>query len=614
MVLLLLFFVTGAAIASSTSPPRQLRRAASDDPANNGNGNNNNNNIIIRNLQTNQEQQQQALEQARNQWAWTTQQGLPFNYTYLLTERNGDARNIPLYVDVRENMGESMVTNVAPEFLFADGPDYNPDDYLTFDGFFDLIQSAIEEEEGGDTGVTVAVAYNDEYGYPTRITLAPQSGVGETIVYQIDEVILYSLLRREFDFYQTKWNELEVSDYDYEIQAFCFCTEDSVRPRLIQVRNGAIVSVVNTVTGDSSQFLDSFPSIPEMFDRIEEALLEFAPAIGVTYHEVYGHPESYSIDVDRQIADEEISYRVNFLDIRRFTPEQAALDAAMATWESHGLTHYSFGYQNRCFCREDYTAPLLVYVQDGAVTGTTRRDGGGAVLPEVAAYVPTMEGIFALIQEGINLNAASVDVIYDSTYGYPTSMYIDYSEFIADEEARLVVDYLGSISTWQSSLDAARTKLLQAGLENYVYVYQRSCECKDDVTAPKEVTVLSGAVTSIDGIDPPADSRIPTLLGLLDIIQEGIDSNAFSITVQYDPGYGYPSRINIDYDENTADEELIVSATLSDESVVVLPPTESPTTAAPIIVVPPPRRFPFCPGSIGHVFPWFCFRYRRGNA
>ena len=39
------------------------------------------------------------------------------------------------------------------------------------------------------------------------------------------------------------------------------------------------------------------------------------------------------------------------------------------------------------------------------------------------------------------------------------------------------------------------------------------------------------------------------------MIKDAIATNASSLTVKYDPKLGYPTQINIDYDQQMADEE-----------------------------------------------------------
>jgi len=595
--------------ASSASPSdSRLRRkpVASDELANHNNDNIDIDKSIVdtqpgRHLQTTGKQQQEALDQARNQWSFTSW-NMPMNYTYRLKESDSDDTNtniIPLYVDVRDG----RVTNVQPEFLFDDGMAmYDPLNYYTVDEYFALIQRAlVTSEENNPGALTANATYDERYGYPTSIRLDERASGGSEIVYEISEVVLYTVLQRDLDRYQRNWIELEATDYDYEIQAICFCTENFLRPQLIQVRDGAIVSVTDATTGGPSAYFDAFPTVDEIFDGLQNGIAGFAHFVNAEYDNVYSYPLTANVNANRQIADAGTFYRINYLDIRRFTPEQEALDAAMELWDTQGLTRYVIGYQNRCFCSPEYTARLLIDVREGVVTGVRKRDErNGSVLAEVAESVPTVDGIFDTIQQGINLNAPVVSVEYDPIYGYPTSMYIDYSELIADEEASLVVDFLAPVSAWQTALDDAKLKWEESSIDSYVYTFRRSCECLDSETEPKEITVTGNVVTAIDGVAPPTtmtNSRIPTLFGMFDIIQAGIDANAVRVDVEYDSVYGYPLSVFIDYDENTADEEDNFFATLSEESITD-PPDPGPGRG--------PRNPFFCRGSTAMWFPRLC--------
>ena len=80
--------------------------------------------------------------------------------------------------------------------------------------------------------------------------------------------------------------------------------------------------------------------------------------------------------------------------------------------------------------------------------------------------------------------------------------------------------------------------------------------------------VVDNTVVAIDG--NPAESvreslNLPTLDGLFANIQDGINANAFRVSVTYDEQYGYPKSIGIDYEEMMADEEYFVTAKLEVE-------------------------------------------------
>eukprot|EP00980_Cylindrotheca_fusiformis_P007559 scaffold1567_cov102-Cylindrotheca_fusiformis.AAC.10 len=145
-----------------------------------------------------------------------------------------------------------------------------------------------------------------------------------------------------------------------------------------------------------------------------------------------------------------------------------------------------------------------------------------------------------------------------------------------------------SVLGQQQELNDAKALWESQGLESYNYTYQRRCECPDEDTVPKLVEVVDDVVVAVNGVAVTSVARAatnvtvpPTIDGLFDSIQDGINQTAFIITVTYDSTYGYPTDIFIDYDEQTADDELDVTAKL--EGVDEEEPTGAPTsnTTAP---------------------------------
>ena len=84
----------------------------------------------------------------------------------------------------------------------------------------------------------------------------------------------------------------------------------------------------------------------------------------------------------------------------------------------------------------------------GAVTGSPSMGGiAGTQIVEITDAMTgakldaarfkdfrTIDGLFDFIQEAINRNAESIQVTYDPTYAYPTSVSIDYIKQAVDEE------------------------------------------------------------------------------------------------------------------------------------------------------------------------------------
>lgn len=118
----------------------------------------------------------------------------------------------------------------------------------------------------------------------------------------------------------------------------------------------------------------------------------------------------------------------------------------------------------------------------------------------------------------------------------------------------------------QTELNRQRRRWRAQSIDDYTYTVQRICFCLPDYTAPVRVRVRDGAVTERSyaersGEVPAEDARFwPPVEGLFDLVQDAIDRDAHSIQVQYHPELGYPTSVQIDYDQMMADEELGMTA------------------------------------------------------
>ena len=96
--------------------------------------------------------------------------------------------------------------------------------------------------------------------------------------------------------------------------------------------------------------------------------------------------------------------------------------------------NYDYTVQFGGFTAPEYRRPIAVSVNNGQVSNMTYADTGEAVAADRQASVPSMQDLFQELRDAYKNNAAQVNVTYDSTYGYPSSLYIDRSAMIADEE------------------------------------------------------------------------------------------------------------------------------------------------------------------------------------
>lgn len=116
---------------------------------------------------------------------------------------------------------------------------------------------------------------------------------------------------------------------------------------------------------------------------------------------------------------------------------QAELLRAQSRWERSGITRYQYTAAWQCFCMPNYIADVTVDVQDDDVLSITFVDITGDV-PDPERY-GTIDAFFARIQDAIDRDAAAITAEYDAMLGYPTRVFIDYEEMIADEEQGFII-------------------------------------------------------------------------------------------------------------------------------------------------------------------------------
>lgn len=118
-------------------------------------------------------------------------------------------------------------------------------------------------------------------------------------------------------------------------------------------------------------------------------------------------------------------------------------DAHFETWRAKGPKKYAYRVSQSCFCAPDYTAPYRVEVAGGKVVGVRNAETGAPPPSEYRAR--TVPELFDLIHEALDRDADRIEVEYEPTLGYPTTIFIDYEEQAADEELRIAAEGLEAI-------------------------------------------------------------------------------------------------------------------------------------------------------------------------
>ena len=105
-------------------------------------------------------------------------------------------------------------------------------------------------------------------------------------------------------------------------------------------------------------------------------------------------------------------------------------------WESAGLHDYEFDFRRVCFCLPEATEQVHIVVRRDTVASVVRRNDGQTASNRVSVW-PTVDDLFAEVQQRLDQGSERLEVEYDATYGYPRSIVADIVLMMADDEYSL---------------------------------------------------------------------------------------------------------------------------------------------------------------------------------
>lgn len=110
---------------------------------------------------------------------------------------------------------------------------------------------------------------------------------------------------------RARWEHLGLADYEFVYHAECNCLPELTRETVIRVRAGAVDSVW-FVEGGSPQLVGeaSYPTIEELFDRLEAAYADPAAVVRATFDAARGFPRDAWLDRNRAATDDEFGFTV----------------------------------------------------------------------------------------------------------------------------------------------------------------------------------------------------------------------------------------------------------------------------------------------------------------
>ena len=214
-------------------------------------------------------------------------------------------------------------------------------------------------------------------------------------------------------------------------------------------RSNPLLDISNGLSNEQTQRLNnalfgglaftSAPSVQSVFDTNSDGKLSVGDyAIVSRFNETTGS-EEISIT---QITQEHID---KFLYGNNVDALNALLENQQK-WNDSGLEQsgYSFQLNRSAFAPAESIRPTISYVKPNGDVSDIFADNGQNVPENYNHANATIDSLFDEIKNAIESGADNVQVEYDPTSGYPTSIFIDFNQQIADEELNLSISNLNA--------------------------------------------------------------------------------------------------------------------------------------------------------------------------
>lgn len=115
------------------------------------------------------------------------------------------------------------------------------------------------------------------------------------------------------------------------------------------------------------------------------------------------------------------------------------LERARDRWAAMRPPAYSFVIARWCFCLPEMTGPVVVEVTDDGSVSRWFVDPQLAGADPSGTLFPTVEGLFAVVEQALARDAHRLEVTYDANLGHPIQIHIDYGELVVDDEVSYII-------------------------------------------------------------------------------------------------------------------------------------------------------------------------------
>ena len=121
--------------------------------------------------------------------------------------------------------------------------------------------------------------------------------------------------------------------------------------------------------------------------------------------------------------------------------DPASIKNPYQRWKAYHLQDYSFVQQLECYCHPVYGRRFRVYVKSGRIVDVVDLESQES-FPDAQRqrFFRTADELFSLVWNSSASKVLALKVEYDSTYGYPSYLFIDQDEGIDDEMTWITSD------------------------------------------------------------------------------------------------------------------------------------------------------------------------------
>ena len=122
----------------------------------------------------------------------------------------------------------------------------------------------------------------------------------------------------------------------------------------------------------------------------------------------------------------------------RLAREQVELDSHRMLWDTTRSSDYTFEYRVTCECSDHLDQTVKVTVLDKDIESVVIAESGEPTVDTgPTTRYHTIDSLFDVTQDAITGEADQLTVSYNSEFGYPTNIEIDYNVNAIDDEYTL---------------------------------------------------------------------------------------------------------------------------------------------------------------------------------